>query len=224
MEEIVLIEDRPERMAHLCNKKGLNLEEFEQLRIFTKKEIESLEKNLESNNFKMLDGYKIVMTHQSAWSQVKLSSLKDFCKRTNKPLVIFSGNGSPSHFHLTDPPILTIEVDKFYSPRLTLFIEHFLKNGIPNLLLLQYGNKWKLNLLMEARNNLSVFLSKNKGIKTLNYYNDAVGIPQALFSMSEELSLNLEWYEDGIAENADNVLIDLKNQLSKVIKREVFSL
>jgi len=224
MEEIVLIEDRPERMAHLCNKKGLKLEAFEQLRIFTKKEIESLEKNIDSNNFELLDSYKIVMTHQSAWSQVLLSSLKDFCKRTNKPFVIFSGSVSTSHLHLGDPPVLKIAVDDFYSIRLILFLEHFFKIGTPNLLLLQYGSKWKLNLLMEARNNLSVFLSKNEGIKSLDYYEDAVGIPKALYSMSAELGLNLEWYEDGIVENAENVLIDLKNQLSKVIKREVFSL
>lgn len=224
MEKIVLIEDRPERMAHICNKKGIKLESFEQLRIFTNKEIENLKKNIESNNFELLDSYKIVMTHQSAWSQVLLSSLKDFCKRTNKPLVVFSGSVSTSHLHMADPPILTIEVDNFYSPRLTLFIEHFFKNGTPNLLLLQYGDKWKLNVLLEARNILSVYLNKNKGIEYIYFPDNELDLPKAVLSMSEELSMNLEWYENGIAEDAENVLVDLKNQLSKVIKTEVFSL
>jgi hypothetical protein len=224
MEKVALIENRPDRMVHLCNKKGLKLENFEQLKVFSNDEIKILEQDLEVKNFKRLNNFEVVMTHQSAWSQVQLSSLKEYCESKNRPLVFFSGGVSNSHLHVATPPILTMDVDEFYSTRLVLFLDHFFENGTPNLLLLQYGNKWKLNLLMEARNNLSVFLSKNEGIKSLDYYEDGVGIPRPLFSMSDELGLNLEWYENAIEENAESVLVDLQNQLSKAIKREVFSL
>jgi hypothetical protein len=224
MEKIVLIEDRPDRMAHICKKKGLNLEEYELLKIFTENEIKTVEKDIDTNNFKTLDCFQVVMIHQSAWSQVQLSKLKDYCKRTNKSLVIFSGSVSASHLHLANPPILTIQVDYFYSLRLISFLEDIFKNRTPNLLILQYGNKWKINMLMEARNNLSVFLAKNKGITSLDYYEDAVGIPEALFTMSKELGLDLEWYENGITDNAENILANLKNQLSIIIKNEIFNL
>ena len=138
--------------------------------------------------------------------------------------MVFSGSVSSSHLHMANPPILTIQVDDFYSWHLISFLEHIFKNRKPNLLILQYGNKWKINMLMEARNNLSVFLAINKGITSLDYYEDAVGIPEALFTMSRELVLDLEWYENGITDNAENILADLKNKLSIIIKEEIFNL
>jgi len=224
MKNVVLIENRLNRMTLLCDKKSLNLKLFEQLKIYSTEEIKALFKEIESKNFDRLDDYEIVMTHQSAWSQVQLSSLKGYCKKKNKPLVLFSGGVSNSHLDVEQPPILTLDVDKFYSERLVLFLDHFFENGISNLMLLQYGDKWKLNLLMEARNNLSVYLSKNEGVEYLYYPKDEVDIPKALFSMSEELGLDMEWYENGIKEEAESVLKGLKGQLTKAIKREVFSL
>lgn len=224
MENVLLVEDRLERMAYICKKKGLNLNEFKHLKIFTNDEFERLKESLQDAKFDVLNNYKIVITHQSAWSQVVLSQLRVYCKKENKPLIIFSGSVNTSHLHLSNPPILIQDVDKFYSNRLLLFLDEYFKNGNINMLLLQYGDKWRLSLLLEARNNLSVFLSKNKGIQSLDYYADEVGIPEVLFSMTKEFDLNLDWYELGIRENAENVLKDLKNTLSTIIKREVYDL
>ncbi|MEX0660364.1 MAG: hypothetical protein WEA58_10815 [Balneolaceae bacterium] len=222
MKNIVLIEDKLPRMEFLCKEKELNLTEIKELTIISDSKFESLKKSIGKSEFNLLEGFKAIMSHHSAWSQKELDSIKEYCKKTNTVLILFSGGISVTHLRTSKPQVLLIDVERFYSNRLILFIDAFIKSEELNLPILQYGKNWKINVLMETRNNLAVFLSRNPGIEVLDYYEESIKLPQALYSISDEFELDLSWYENGIRQNAYQVLTELNKQLTSAIKKVLF--
>ena len=75
-------------------------------------------------------------------------------------MIFFSGGITSSVLKDLDFPFLHINSKEFYSENLKLFIEAFEESNAVNLLVLQFGKKWKLSLLLNLRNNIAVALNK----------------------------------------------------------------
>src|SRR5690606_24737284 len=75
-----------------------------------------------------------------------------------KSLIFFSGGISYSFYSDESFPYLNINAGDFYSDKLKLFLNYFEKTREVNIPLLQFGEKWELNKLLNFRND---FIKKN---------------------------------------------------------------
>jgi hypothetical protein len=75
-------------------------------------------------------------------------------------LIFFSGGITSSVLKDLDFPFLHINSKEFYAENLKMFIEACEESNTVNLLVLQFGKKWKLSLLLNLRNNIAVALNK----------------------------------------------------------------
>jgi len=224
MSKVVLIEDRFERMKDFLSKRKLNINQFEGLNIITGELFETLKSEVKQKDISRIDKFEIVMAHQSAWSQANLSFIKQSCQSSKKLLILFSGGISSTHFNFDLSPLLVINVDDFYSKNLELFLSDYFDTGDPNILLLQYGKKWRLSVLMEARNNLSVYLEKNKNKDQLAERESEIGFPDALLNMNKEFGVNTDWYENGIESGAQLKLKGILGEMTNIIRSEIYNL
>ncbi|MDD4972279.1 MAG: hypothetical protein PHT07_22860 [Paludibacter sp.] len=113
--------------------------------------------------------------------------LKKYCKINKKPLIFFSGGISSSVYKNEDFTFLHINSREFYSNNLKLFIEDNIKKGSVNLLVLQFGNRWKLSLLLSLRNKIAI--AQNK--QNLKIQNPDIDISEnELIKRERDLQIN----------------------------------
>ena len=155
--KIAIIEDRIARLEQFTD---FELKQCKSVTIITGLEFDNLIGSLKSNNTKPLDQYACIASHRSALSNEVRDTLKEYCRIKRKPLIFFSGGISSSVLKDLDFPFLHINSKEFYSENLKLFVEAFEESNTVNLLLLQFGKKWKLSLLLNLRNNIAVALNK----------------------------------------------------------------
>jgi hypothetical protein len=157
--KIALIEDRIARLEQFTD---FDLKQCKSITIITGLEFDNLIGSLKSNNTKPLDQYECIASHRSALSNEIRDTLKEYCRINRKPLIFFSGGITSSVLKDFDFPFLHINSKEFYSENLQLFIEAFEESNAVNLLVLQFGKKWKLSLLLNLRNNIAVALNKEE--------------------------------------------------------------
>jgi hypothetical protein len=155
--KIAIIEDRIARLEQFTD---FELKQCKSVTIITGLEFDNLIVSLKSNNTKPLDQYECIASHRSALSNEVRDTLKEYCRIKRKPLIFFSGGITSSVLKDLDFPFLHINSKEFYSENLKLFIEAFEESNAVNLLVLQFGKKWKLSLLLNMRNNIAVALNK----------------------------------------------------------------
>lgn len=155
--KIAIIEDRIARLEHFTD---FEVKQCKSVTIITGLEFDNLIGSLKSNNTKPLDQYECIASHRSALSNEVRDTLKEYCRIKRKPLIFFSGGITSSVLKDLDFPFLHINSKEFYSENLKLFIEAFEESNAVNLLVLQFGKKWKLSLLLNLRNNIAVALNK----------------------------------------------------------------
>ena len=155
--KIAIIEDRIARLEQFTD---FELKQCKSVTIITGLEFDNLIVSLKSNNTKPLDQYECIASHRSALSNEVRDTLKEYCRINRKPLIFFSGGITSSVLKDLDFPFLHINSKEFYSENLKLFIEAFEESNAVNLLVLQFGKKWKLSLLLNLRNNIAVALNK----------------------------------------------------------------
>jgi hypothetical protein len=156
---IAIIEDRIARLEQFTD---FELKRCKSVTIITALEFDNLLGSLKSNDTKPLDQYVCIASHRSALSNEVRDTLKEYCRSKRKPLIFFSGGITSSVLKDIDFPFLHINSKEFYSENLKLFIEAFEESNSINLLVLQFGKKWKLSLLLNLRNNIAVALNKEK--------------------------------------------------------------
>lgn len=155
--KIAIIEDRIGRLEQYTD---FELKKCKSVTIITGSEFDKLIDSLKSNDTRTLDQYECIASHRSALSNEVRGTLKEYCRKNRKPLIFFSGGITSSVLKDVDFPFLHINSKEFYSENLKLFIEACEENNAVNLMVLQFGKKWKLSLLLNLRNNIAVALNK----------------------------------------------------------------
>lgn len=157
--KIAIIEDRIARLEQYTD---FELKKCKSVKIITGLEFDNLIGSLKSNDTKPLDQYECIASHRSALSNEVRDTLKEYCRIKRKPLIFFSGGITSSVLKDLDFPFLHINSKEFYSENLKMFIEACEESNAVNLLVLQFGKKWKLSLLLNLRNNIAVALNKQE--------------------------------------------------------------
>jgi len=170
MSRILLIEDRSLRQKKFFNETKIDIESYSDIldnAIDEKyqKILDELQKD--TCNF---DEYSIIISHKSAFGDENtrlISKLEKYCHNNHKTLVLFSG-GIDTNYYLKDDEFELLEVNSkiFYSQNLKTFLEDF-RNGNFQPLILSYGNRWKLNILLNILEKLNKYLGEMKKEKVL---------------------------------------------------------
>lgn len=182
--KIALIEDRLERLERFVDFDLYNCREVE---IISGTEFDLLINDLSNNNTDKLNQFDCISSHRSALSNTNRDILKKYCKINKKPLIFFSGGISSSVYKNEDFTFLHINSREFYSNNLKLFIEDNIKKGSVNLLVLQFGNRWKLSLLLSLRNKIAI--AQNK--QNLKIQNPDIDISEnELIKRERDLQIN----------------------------------
>lgn len=164
MKKIMLIDDRTERQIKFYEETGVNLDEYSDvLDNFTADSYEELLKDFKSNDFSIIEKYEVIIIHRSAFGDLNglvISNFKELCKQKNKSIVFFSGGISSISIKNSPFVHLLLNSKKFYSNNLKLFLE-LSKNNKPNLLVLAFGENWKINLLLNSLEKINLEVGKN---------------------------------------------------------------
>lgn len=197
--KIAIIEDRIGRLEQYTD---FELKNCKSVVIITGLEFDNLIVFLRSNDTKPLDQYECIASHRSALSNEVRDTLKEYCRKNKKPLIFFSGGITSSVLKDVEFPFLHINSKEFYSENLKLFIEACEEQNTVNLLLLQFGKKWKLSLLLNLRNNIAVSLNKQELKAKLQ---DVEIDDSELIKRVRDLQINSAIKSDLLQEKTENV-------------------
>ncbi len=170
MSRILLIEDRTSRQKRFFNETKIDIESYgDILDNAVDEDYQKILNELQNDTFDF-DAYSIIISHKSAFGDDNtslVSKLEKYCHDTKKTLVLFSG-GIDANYYLKDDDFELLEVNSkvFYSQNLKIFLEDF-RNGNFQPLTLSYGNRWKLNILLNVLESLNVYLEKMEKEKVL---------------------------------------------------------
>jgi CheY-like chemotaxis protein len=147
MKKIALIEDRNKRQNHFLTQIDIDLEQYENiLENFVEDKAAILLEKIANNSFNLSD-FNIIACHKSVEnSTIILSNLQNYCKTHDKTLVLFSGGISVNYYYNNEFELLELNSKNFYSENLKFFLEA-IKNQNENILMLCYGNNWKINVV-----------------------------------------------------------------------------
>lgn len=162
MRKILLIEDRSHRQKDFLRLSNINLNDYTDIldnKIDNK--YEEFIKDIQNDSFD-LSIYDVIIAHQSIFIndfKLMLGKLKNYCKDNHKKLVLFSGGNEISYIN-DEYEELGLSSEDFYSQNLKLFLENFKQNKI-NIRILSFGNKWKLNIILNVLEKISLFIETN---------------------------------------------------------------
>ena len=145
MNKVVIIDDRKERKKLHLSEAALS--SLEKLVLSGKLDVmESI------NDIEEIANYSLIAVHRSYLINSGVyNNLLDFIKKSNKLLIIFSGNISQNMI-MNNGRQLNINASDFYIEKLPEFINRFSEENIEfPLLQYIYGDSWKLSLLLQYR-------------------------------------------------------------------------
>lgn len=145
MNKVVIIDDRKERKKLHLSEAALS--SLEKLVLSGKLDVmESI------NDIEELANYSLIAVHRSYLINSGVyNNLLDFIKKSNKLLIIFSGNISQNMI-MNNGRQLNINASDFYIEKLPEFINRFSEENLESPLLQYiYGDSWKLSLLLQYR-------------------------------------------------------------------------
>ncbi|TKI69031.1 response regulator [Sulfurimonas crateris] len=162
MKKIALIEDRYSRQRNFLEQNDINLDEYEEiLENFINEKADNLLENIINDSFNLQE-FDIVICHKSVENNtVILGNLKDYCKKHQKILVLFSGGISVNYYNNSELELLELNSKIFYSKNLVLFLEA-VKADNEDIMMLCYGEKWQQNIVA------NVFEKTNKLINKID--------------------------------------------------------
>lgn len=146
--KILLIEDRLDRLRNYTDELSLKNKIS---RIVTEQDFIQLKKDFDNKNFDEIAGYDCVMCHRSALTMESRAGLIEKCAGLRVPIVFFSGSISANRLSSSEPPVLYMNSRDFYSENIHVFLDNTVNENEVNLSILQFGQQWKLNLLLNTR-------------------------------------------------------------------------
>jgi hypothetical protein len=155
--KISLIEDRLGRLKQF---KEVDLMAHDAVTVITGIDFDNLMVEIETGDMNSLEKFSCIASHRSALTNSIRDAIKEYCKAKKKPLVFFSGGITSSVYNDREFPFLHINSKDFYSSNLKLVLYDLAQSKSPNLLKLQFGDRWKLSMLLSIRNEIQVYLNK----------------------------------------------------------------
>lgn len=155
--KILLIEDRIVRKELFVQRSNIDLNQYlflKQTSADEYKDIKSKLKNADTSIFNEID---LIITHKSAFT----INEQDILASVGKPIIYFSGGISQSFYSEFPVPCLHINSSDFYGQNLIQFLNHVNITGELELLILEFGANWRLNLLLNTRDKLNQLLYRN---------------------------------------------------------------
>jgi len=194
MKKILLIEDVSDRQNEFMSHLDFSLTSYSDiLKNSIGDKYIDVAKSLKNDTFNF-DDYEIIITHKSAFedqTNTIISKLELYCEKTKTPLVLFSG-GVSDYYNNSKYEHLQLNSKDFYSQHLKLFLDEY-KNGNINLMILSYGNKWKILVLLNVLEKINLFLNKMKeedivydSFKNLTQLNHLNNVQYSFYSMNIE--------------------------------------
>ena len=211
MKKILLVEDIPQRQANFLEKQGIDLLLFsDRLINCAEEKYHSIIDDIKNNNIDWTQ-YSTILIHRSGF-ETQREILKNICQENKIKLVFFSG-GISSTFY-TDKPyeFLQLNSKDLYTKNLELFLE----SNKNNLLELAYGDKWKINILLNNLEKINKFIEDNKlnGNQEKVLYSD--------FSTEIEIDLLKRFIENlPLKEGMTTIEITVIEDISKKIVRKI---
>lgn len=207
--KIALIEDRISRLNQFADQE---IKKSPILDIISEEKFTILLSKIVSKDYSNLDKYNCLLFHRSALENKERQSLSEYCNVNNKPLVFFSGSISSSNYRDKEFPFLYINSKDFYSENLLTFLKQCEIDDEVNLLILQFGYRWKLNQLLKLRNRLNLNLNTGKISRIRNF--------ELVQSVREDLKnrYNLRWLDQpDLTEVSIENILELKSKLNLLI-------
>ncbi len=207
MKKILLIEDRKERQQRFVNHTNIDLNEYsDTLENRTGQAYDEVYESFKKGEFNF-DDYVMVISHKSAFNgdtQEVLYGIENECKNRAIPLVLFSG-GITANYYEEEKKFKKLELNSkdFYSQNLQLFLDNYKKNRKIELLMLSYGKRWKLDIVLNCMEKINYFIEDNKEEKVV--YNTF--ILDTSFHLFESLKIE---YSHPIIKNGWCDILELK--------------
>ena len=213
----LLIEDRKERQKLFMEKFNINLEEYKDV-LFNSidEKYQKIYEDLRNENYEDLKNFDVIISHKSAFEGENskiIHRLEKFSKENNKKLVFFSG-GIDGIYYDKENEFEYMELNSmiFYSKNLELFLNE-LKEDKDNILILAYGKKWKLNILIEFLDTMTKYI--------MDLDENLFPFPYEYFKEDLEL-IKLKEFGFKIKFNKEEItkpeMIEIKNNLSNYIE------
>lgn len=164
MKKILLIDDRTSRQQQFTEEIKLNFDDYQNIiDNCIDEKYSTIYEKFQNGNYD-LSNYEVIISHENAFGDdqnVILSKLEKYCKTHNISLVLFSG-GIDTNSYQEDGEyrFLKINSKTLYSENFKLFLKEF-ENGKKEILILSYGSKWKLNILLNIFEKINYFIAKN---------------------------------------------------------------
>jgi CheY-like chemotaxis protein len=165
--KIVLIEDRQTRQELFALEFEFRFEQYSDiLDNIILDNFSKLASDIIDHSFD-LSQYSIIISHKSVQiedrkdsNNIIISRLKEYCKKHNKILVLFSGGNPISYYDNSEFELLELNSKVFYSQNLSLFLDAT-RNNNQNILMLCYGENWKLNIISNILEKTNIFIHKS---------------------------------------------------------------
>jgi hypothetical protein len=180
--------------------------------------------NISGHNLDIFNSYDIIMSHKSALSQNEQDIICEYCSRNMKSIVFFSGGISTSFYEEIKNPILHINSKEFYSSNLVNFLNNILNTNEINIKILQFGDKWKLNNLLNVRDKLKFLIYNNLDSKYIieEDIQNAISPAELNIISNDEIKTKIEYYfENGIKNNFIDCIQEIIDQINHQIKNEI---
>ncbi|NBK99278.1 MAG: response regulator [Erysipelotrichia bacterium] len=181
MKKIALIEDRDTRQERFSQEENFDFETYRSiLDNFVFEEFEELALQILNDSFNLLQ-YDVIICHKSVQivdkndsNLVITSRLKDYCKKHQKTLILFSGGISANYYDNSEYDYLELNSKTFYSQNLKLFLDEVQKEN-ENILMLCYGEHWQENIVANIleKTNLFIFDLQNNAVDVDKFEIDA---------------------------------------------------
>lgn len=161
MKKIALIEDKYVRQKYFLETNSFSLDTYDSIiENFILEKANTLLREIISDTFD-LDEYDIIILHKSVQTKddtntTIIDRLTEFCKEKNKTLILFSGGIAANYYKEN---YLELNSQTFYSQNLKVFLEATMHDN-ENILMLCYGLKWKLNILLNTLEKVNYYIEK----------------------------------------------------------------
>jgi hypothetical protein len=212
MKRIIFIEDRIERMKKFSS---INLFHTKSIILITSSAYDDFIIKLDNGNLESIfNEFDCIISHKSALNIAQRTKIINHCEKKKKPLIFFSGGISYSFYNDDSFPYLNINANDFYSDKLKLFIKHFEQTDEINLAILQFGEKWELNKLLNFRNDLVKKINE-KSIKRVRDLNLDEKLKEELNKLpkTEFISNNFSLIEENQIKTVRQVIDQLIHEL-----------
>jgi hypothetical protein len=170
MDKILLIEDRVNRQKKYLGEKLSDLNKYQNLvNICGGMEFDKVYNDFLCSRFEIINDFSCLLIHRSAFPVNTRNELIQFVKQRNLKVVFFSGGISDIELsQIGKSELLLIDVSKFYSKNLLVFLE----NNANNILELAFGKDWQISILADTLEKLILYCKSFKACPMIKIERD----------------------------------------------------